>query len=64
MKKKLDGGGVILSYDSVKKRVAGEILDIIDEVCFSEAYREYRSNYGSRGERDLIISTIKERYGV
>ena len=57
-------GIITVSVDSVEKRVAGEILDIIDEVCFSEEYREYRSNYGSRGERDLIISKIKERYGV
>ena len=57
-------GMITVSVDSIEQRVAGEILDIIDEVCFSEEYREYRINYGSKGERDLVISKIKERYGV
>lgn len=63
MGEKFDGG-VIISASSIEKMVAEEILSIIDQIYFSEEYREYRSNYGSRGERDLIISKIKERYGV
>lgn len=47
---------------TTERRVAMEILDIIELVSFSDKYMEYRINYGSRGQRDLIINMIKERY--
>ena len=65
MEEKLDRiGGMIFDAESFKKLVASEILSMIEQICFSDEYREYRVNYGSKGERDLIISSIKERYGV
>lgn len=47
-----------------EKRVAREILSIIEKICFSDEFREYRVNQGSNGTRDLIIMLIKERYEV
>lgn len=47
-----------------EKRVAREILSIIEEVCFSKKYFDYRVSYGSNGQRDLIIQTIKEKYEI
>lgn len=47
-----------------EKRVAREILSIIEKICFSDEFREYRVNQGSNGTRDLIIKLIKERYEV
>ena len=52
------------SEDVIKKRVAREILSMIEMVCFSEEFKEYRVNNGSNGERDLIISNIKKTYNV
>lgn len=46
----------------IEKRVAIEILTIIESICFSEAYKDFRINQGSNGQRDLIISKIKEIY--
>ena len=48
----------------IEKRVAREILNIIERICFSEEYKEYRINNGSNGQRDLIIQTIKEEFEV
>lgn len=48
----------------VEKRVAREILSMIEEICFSKKFLEYRCNYGSNGQRDLIITNIKEKYGI
>ena len=48
----------------IEKRVAREILNIIERISFSEEYKEYRINYGSNGQRDLIIQMIKERFEV
>lgn len=48
----------------IKRRVAREILSMIETVCFSEEFKEYRVNYGSNGERDLIIKNIKESYCI
>lgn len=48
----------------VKNKVAREILSMIEQVYFSEEFREYRINYGTNGQRDLIINNIKETYGV
>lgn len=46
----------------VEKRVAREILTMIESICFSQKYIDFRINQGSNGERDLIISNIKEKY--
>lgn len=48
----------------IEKRVAREILSIIENICFSDEFREYRVNQGSNGTRNLIIKTIQERYNV
>jgi hypothetical protein len=55
---------VIDSGNVISKRVAREILSMIETVCFSDEFREYRVNNGSNGERDLIIENIKKMYGV
>lgn len=47
-----------------EKITAREILNIIEKISFSPLYRDFRINNGSRGERDLIIQLIKEKYGV
>lgn len=47
-----------------ERRVAREILSIIEAICFSEEYKAYRVSYGSNGQRDLIISTIRNKYNV
>lgn len=46
----------------VERRVAREILTMIETVCFGEEYRDFRIDRGSNGQRDLIITKIKERY--
>ena len=50
--------------DVIKKRVAREILSMIETVCFSDEFREYRINNGSDGTRDLIITKIERTYDV
>lgn len=45
-----------------ERQAARDILSFIELVCFSEEYMQYRVKYGSNGQRDLIIDTIKERY--
>ena len=35
---------------------------MIESVCFSEEYRDFRIDRGSNGQRDLIITKIKEQY--
>ena len=46
----------------IERRVAREILNLIEKIYFSEEYRSYRINYGSNGTRDLILNTIEDRY--
>lgn len=48
----------------IEKRVAREILSMIEEICFSKKFFEFRCNNGSNGQRDLIIMNIKEKYGI
>lgn len=48
----------------IERRIAREILSIIEEICFSDEFKEYRVNYGSNGTRDLIIKSIQERYDI
>ena len=45
-----------------QKKTAREILSFIEEVCFSKQYLNFRVNYGSNGQRDLIIHYIKDQY--
>ena len=47
-----------------KKVAAIEILQLIEQVCFSEEFINFRVDHGSHGERDYIITQIKERYGI
>lgn len=54
----------MINEEIIRKRVAREILSIIEKICFSDEFKEYRINQGSNGERDLIIKLIKERYEV
>lgn len=54
----------VKNEELAEKRVAREILNMIELVCFSKEYLEYRCNYGSNGQRDLIIRLIKQRYDV
>ncbi len=54
----------MIDEEIIRKRVAREILSIIEKVCFSEEFKEYRINQGTNGRRDLIIKLIKERYEV
>lgn len=58
------GEDFLNSEDVIKKKAAREILSMIETVCFSKEFAEYRVNYGSKGERDLIIENIKRTYGV
>lgn len=44
------------------KQTAREILSFIEEVSFSKKYLNFRVNYGSNGQRDLIIHFIKSNY--
>ena len=46
----------------IEKRVAREILTMIETIYFGEQYKKYRIDYGSNGTRDLLIGAIKERY--
>ena len=46
----------------IERRVAREILSMIDEIYFSDKYKEYRINYGSNGTRDLLINSIVNLY--
>jgi hypothetical protein len=48
----------------IEKRVAREILNIIERISFSTEYKEFRMDHGSNGQRDLIIQMIKERFEV
>lgn len=48
----------------IKKRTAREILSMIELVCFSDEYREYRIDNGSNGQRDIIIKMIKNNYDI
>ena len=45
-----------------QKQTAREILSMIEEVCFSKSFIEFRVNYGSNGQRDYIINYIKRNY--
>lgn len=47
-----------------ERKAAREILTVIEEICFSEKYSDFRVNQGSNGQRNLIISEIKEKYSV
>ena len=48
----------------IRKRTAREILSMIELVCFSDEYKDYRISYGSNGQRDAIIEMIKKNYDV
>lgn len=45
-----------------QKQAARDILSMIEEVCFSKNFLEFRVGYGSNGQRDYIINYIKRKY--
>ena len=45
-----------------EKFVAREIIKLIEKIYFSDEYRAYRHDWGSKGAVELIIQTIKDRY--
>ena len=47
-----------------QKITAREILNIIEEISFSDKYLDFRVHCGSNGQRDLIIQTIKDKYDI
>ena len=48
----------------IKKRVAREILSMIETICFSEEFKDFRIGQGSNGTKDLIIERIKNTYEI
>lgn len=48
----------------IRKRVAREILSMIEIICFSEEFKDFRIGQGSNGTRDLIIERIKNTYDI
>ena len=46
----------------ITRKVAREILTMLEIIYFSEEYQEYRINQGSNGTRDLVLESIRERY--
>ena len=46
----------------VKRRVAREILSMIEQIYFSEEYSQFRIDQGSNGQKKLIIKNIEETY--
>ena len=54
----------MLDKELYKRQTAREILNIIEEISFSDEYKNFRINNGSNGQRDLIINIIKERYNI
>lgn len=53
---------MVSDKELTERRVAREILTIIEEICFSGEYKNFRANQGSNGQRDLIITRINEKY--
>lgn len=48
----------------IEKRVARQILTMIEKIYFSKEYFQYRVDYGSNGTRDLLIDSIRKFYDV
>lgn len=49
---------------NIETQVAKEILDILNRIWFSDEYKTFRLNHGIKGQRELILKTIKEKYGL
>ncbi len=47
-----------------QRQAARDILSVIEEVCFSNAFIKFRADNGSNGQRDFIIDYIKKRYDI
>ena len=47
-----------------QRQAARDILSMIEEICFSKKWIDYRVNYGSNGQRDYIIHYIKRKYNI
>lgn len=46
----------------MERKVAREILTMIETICFSKEYNKLRVDNGSNVTRNLIMKTIKEQY--
>lgn len=57
-------GNMTKDENLIKKKVARDILSIIEEIYFSEEYLDYRVNNGSNGTRDLIIEAVQSKYNI
>lgn len=57
-------GRMGINIELGERKAAREILSLIEEICFSEEYTDFRINKGSNGQRDLIIAKVKEKYSV
>ena len=55
---------IMTDKEIYQKQAARDILSIIEEVCFSKTYTDFRINYGSNGQRDYIITYIKNTYDI
>ena len=47
-----------------QRQAARDILSMIEEICFSKKWIDYRVNYGSNGQRGYIIHYIKRKYNI
>lgn len=47
-----------------KVLAAREILNMMEEIYFSNSWAEYRADKGSNGVRDFLLAWIKEKYDI
>ena len=47
-----------------QKQAARDILSMIEEVCFSKEFIQFRVDNGSRGQIMYIIDYIKNNYNI
>lgn len=47
-----------------KVLAAREILNMMEEIYFSNSWAEYRADKGSNGVRDFLLAWIKDKYGI
>ena len=43
---------------------AREILNMMEEIYFSNSWAKYRADNGSHGVRDFLLAWIKEKYDI
>ena len=47
-----------------EKATARAILSVIEMVCLSKEFAEFRYHQGARGQREYIINWIKDTYNI